>query len=81
MPRSDCKIQSLGCLLGGKFKSVASCWGSINKYTTTTIRKTAVSFVRGVMGSRLCFCFFMLQEKRGGNMLGICHSHKRLNAI
>jgi len=33
----------------------------------------AVSFVRGEEDSRLCFCFFMLRKKRGGNMYGICH--------
>jgi len=65
MPRSDCKIQSLGCLLGGKFKSVASCWGSINKYTTTTIRKTAVSFVRGVMGLATLLLFLYVTGEAG----------------
>jgi len=27
----------------------------------------------GKEDSRLCFCFFMLRKKRGGNMYGICH--------
>jgi len=32
-----------------------------------------VSFVFGGEDSRLCFCFFMLWKKWGGNMYGICH--------
>jgi len=36
-------------------------------------------FVRGLM--RLTTLLLFLQEKRGGNMLGICHGHKRPNAI
>jgi hypothetical protein len=28
----------------------------------------AVSFVKGEEDLRLCFCFFMLQKKRGGNV-------------
>jgi len=31
----------------------------------------AVSFVKGEEDSRLCFCFFMLRKKRGGNVYGI----------
>jgi len=31
----------------------------------------AVSFVLGDEDSRLCFCFFRLQKKRGGNVYGI----------
>jgi len=31
------------------------------------------SFVLGEEDSRLCFCFFMLRKKRGGNVYGICH--------
>jgi len=30
---------------------------------------------------RLCFCFFMLLKKRGGNMYGICHGRQWPNAI
>jgi len=30
---------------------------------------------------RLCFCFFMLRKKRGGNVYGICHGCQRPNAI
>ena len=30
---------------------------------------------------QLCFCFFMLQKKQGGNVLGICYGRKRLNAM
>jgi len=41
----------------------------------------AVSFVRGEEDLRLCFCFFMLQKKQGGNMYGICHGRQRPNAI
>jgi len=41
----------------------------------------AVSFVVGEEDSRLCFCFFMLRKKRGGNMYGICHGRQRPNAI
>jgi len=32
-----------------------------------------VSFVSGEEDLQLCFCFFMLRKKRGGNMYGICH--------
>jgi hypothetical protein len=35
----------------------------------------------GEEGSQLCFCFLVLQEKRGENMLGIRHGRKRRNAI
>jgi hypothetical protein len=31
----------------------------------------AVSFVLGEEDSRLCFCFFMLRKKWGGNVYGI----------
>ena len=41
----------------------------------------AVSFVLGDEDSRLCFCFFMLRKKRGGNVYGICHGRQRPNAI
>jgi len=33
----------------------------------------AVSFVVGEEDSRLCFCFFMLRKKWGGNVYRICH--------
>ena len=35
----------------------------------------------GEEGSQLCFCFLVLQEKRGENMLCIRHGRKRRNAI
>jgi len=38
-------------------------------------------FVSGEEDSRLCFCFFMLRKKRGGNVYGICHGRQRPNAI
>jgi len=46
--------------------------------------KKLMFFVGGfVFGedSRLCFCFLVLQEKRGGYVYGICHGRKRPNAI
>jgi len=30
-------------------------------------------FVFGEEDLRLCFCFFMLRKKQGGNVYGICH--------
>ena len=30
-------------------------------------------FVLGEEDLRLCFCFFMLRKKWGGNVYGICH--------
>jgi len=38
-------------------------------------------FVFGDEDSRLCFCFFTLRKKRGGNVYGICHGRQRPNAI
>jgi hypothetical protein len=39
-------------------------------------------FLLGVDGAcNFAFVSFMLQEKWGGNMLGICHGRKRPNAI
>jgi len=42
----------------------------------------SVCFVFRGSGTRnFAFCFFVLQEIRGGNMLRICHGRQRPNAI
>jgi hypothetical protein len=43
--------------MGGR-KSLCFCWRFF-------------LLLRGEEDSRLCFCFFMLRKKRGGNMYGI----------
>ena len=53
---------------GGVLKLMLFLWGGF-------------SFVVGEEDSRLCFCFFMLRKKRGGNMYGISHGRQRPNAI